>query len=153
MVEVNETIQKIAEELLEQVGVEGAKAEVSDVDDSFRVRLESTGDEGILIGFHGENLNALQQILTLLVYRATGELQALLVDVGDYRQERRDRLEELAGNVAKRVRFLQDPVTLPPMNPYERRLVHLTIQEIPGVFSESTGDGRERRVVIKAGEK
>lgn len=152
--EKNELIQKTASELLEKLGIQTEKVEaVVDAEGSYQVAIESVSDSGVLIGYHGENLNSLQKILSLICYKQSGEWVPLVVDVQGYRDERRSRLEELAENAAKRARFLQDPVTLPPMSAYERRLVHTKVAEIDGVWTESTGEGRDRRVVIRPGTR
>lgn len=148
-----ETIQKIASELLEKMSVAPDSLVVEeDEEGNFKVVIDSEADSGVLIGYHGENLNSLQRMLSLISYKSLGEWKRIIVDVSGYRDERQARLEELAENAAKRVRFLQDPVTLPPMSAFERRVIHLKVSEIPGVSTESTGEGRERRVVIRPGE-
>lgn len=151
-----EILEKFAAELLEGMGVV-CDLEVEAVEEggeeTFRVLVSSEEDSSVLIGYHGENLGALQRILSLFCYQSLGKWLKILVDVGGYREEQRGRLESLAESVAERVRFLQDPVTLPPMNSYERRLVHSAVAEIQGVWTESIGEGRGRRVVVRPGER
>lgn len=154
MSETSETIKKNTSELLEKMSIVVSSLSVEeDKEGNFNVMLDAEEDSGVLIGYHGENLNSLQRILSLICYKSSGEWQRVIVDVSGYRDERRTRLEELAENAAKRVRFLQDPVTLPPMNAFERRIVHMKVAEIPSVWTESAGEGWERRVVIRPGEK
>ena len=143
-----EIIEQMANELLERMGVAIDDLAVTESEESFRVEVGSKADRGVLIGYRGENLNSFQQVLALLCYRVLGGWQRILVDVEGYREAQRERLESLAVSAAKRVRFLQDPVTLSPMNSYERRLVHTAVSEVPGVVTESVGEGRNRRVVI-----
>jgi len=154
MSETAETIKNTASELLGKMGVEPDEVKIEEDDEgNFKVVIDAEEDSGVLIGYHGGNLNSLQRILSLICYKDFGEWRRVIVDVSGYRDERRARLEELAENAAKRVRFLQDPVTLPPMSSFERRIVHMKVSETPGVWTESTGEGRERMVVIRPGEK
>jgi len=154
MSKASETVKKIASELLEKMEIATSDLTVEeDEDGTIRVVIASEEDSGVLIGYHGENLNSLQKIISLIYQRQLGEWKQILVDAQGYREERRAKIEELAENAAKRVRFLQDATTLPPMNAFERRIVHLKVAEIPGVWTESIGEGRDRRVVIKPGEK
>lgn len=141
-------IRKTAEELLGQLGVGAAVAVAENPEGGCRVDL-SGQDLGILIGFHGETLSSLQLILNLMVHQRLGEWRRILVDVEGYRREREAKLTDLAKRSADRVRFLRSPVTLSPMPPFERRLVHLALQEDESVVTESVGERWERRVVVK----
>ncbi|MEA2020209.1 MAG: R3H domain-containing nucleic acid-binding protein [Patescibacteria group bacterium] len=146
--EALQIIEKFSYELLERLGVSYDDVEVVAEEDSFRVNISCGEDSGILIGYHGQSLEAFQKVLSLLVYRSLGEWQKILVDVEDYREGREEKLRELAESAANRVRFLGEPVILSPMNSYERRIVHTAVGELGGVWTESTGEGRDRRVVI-----
>jgi len=139
-------IEKITKELLKNLGLE-SKVSVSNSEDRFEINIEGE-DRGILIGYHGETLNAFQLILGMSVYRKLGKWVRILVDVGNYRQEREVKLREVADRSAQKARFLQKSVELHPMSPYERMIIHSTISAIPGVKSESAGEGRDRHVVI-----
>lgn len=142
-------IEKITKDLIEKLGV-SAKISVSQTEEkSYRVDLDGE-DLGVLIGYHGETLSALQLILGLMVYKNLGEWVRVLVNVGDYREMREQKLTELAHRAADKVRFLQAPITLPPMSSFERRLVHTALSERNNeVVTESVGGGSERRVVVK----
>ncbi len=150
--EAIEIIEKFSYEMLEQLGVSYEDVEVVAEEDSFRVNISCDEDSGILIGYHGQSLEAFQKILSLLVYRTLGEWQKILVDVEEYRADRENKLRELAESAANRARFLREPVTLSPMNSYERRIVHTAVGELEDVWTESTGEGRDRRVVIYPGD-
>ena len=141
-------VKGAAEELLAKLGL-AADVSVSEGEEkSFQIDIN--GEElGALIGYHGETLSSLQLFLNLLVHRKIGEWRRVLVDIGGYRKERERKLFDLARRTADRVRFLQTPVTLTPMPAFERRLVHMALGEEEGVETESTGEGWERRVVVK----
>ena len=145
---IKETIEKHTTELLDLLGIEYQNVEVLEEEESFRVNISCEEDSGILIGYHGQSLDAFQKIISLVCFNSTGEWQHILVDVEGYRQEREDTLRDLAENAANRARFLNEPVALSPMNSYERRLVHTAVGELEDVRTESTGEGRDRRVVI-----
>jgi len=148
MLEKIDLIKQEALALLDKLGLPGAALEIKGEGEGFQIDVRGE-NLGILIGFHGETLLAFQAILTLLVARKSEGWLHLRVDVEDYRAERETKLRELATRTAERVRFLDTPVTLAPMPAFERRLVHMVAAEIPGVVSESTGEGWQRRVVIK----
>ncbi|MCS5659624.1 MAG: KH domain-containing protein [Dehalococcoidia bacterium] len=105
-------------------------------------------DSGLLIGRKGETLRALQFMVRFLVSRKTGERANLSVDVEGYDDRRRQSLTSLANRVAQRVIKTGRSIELEPMNPRERRLVHITLSENGDVYTESSGIGEGRRVVI-----
>jgi len=105
-------------------------------------------DSGLLIGRKGETLRSLQFMVRFLVSRKTGERANLSVDVEGYDDRRRQSLSSLANRVAQRVVKTGRSIELEPMNPRERRLVHITLSENGGVYTESSGTGEGRRVVI-----
>tara|TARA_B100000745_G_C20053190_1_gene359258 strand:+ start:193 stop:852 length:660 start_codon:yes stop_codon:yes gene_type:complete len=105
-------------------------------------------DSGLLIGRKGETLQSLQFMVRFLVSRKTGERANLSVDVEGYDDRRRQSLSSLANRVAQRVVKTGRSIELEPMNPRERRLVHITLSENGDVYTESSGTGEGRRVVI-----
>lgn len=147
-------VKSAAEELLGKLGlaaevaVTTAVADVEGEEESFQVDINGE-DLGALIGYHGETLSSLQLFLNLLAHRKIGEWRRVLVDIGGYRKEREQKLFDLARRTADKVRFLQTPVTLTPMPAFERRLVHIALEEEAGVKTESEGEGWGRYVVVK----
>jgi spoIIIJ-associated protein len=105
-------------------------------------------DSGLLIGRRGETLRALQFIVSLMVNKGRDEPVRVLLDVEEYRSRRQRALGELARRVAERVASTGRPVTLEPMPPAERRIVHVTLADHPRVTTQSTGYGVARRVAI-----
>jgi spoIIIJ-associated protein len=143
-------VQDMVEELLSLMQVE---AHVSlELDETQVLHVQVDGEElGMLIGHHGETLVALQTILSLIVNRdqPDGERYKVLVNIGNYRQRQEESLQALARRSAERVRFTKKPLLLPFMSAYDRRIVHMALQQEPDVVGESEGEGRERRLVVK----
>jgi spoIIIJ-associated protein len=111
--------------------------------------VDIQGDDlGVLIGRRGETLESLQYIVNLIVAKRLGKRVTVEVDVEGYRQRRVTNLQSLAKRMADRVRETGRSVALEPMNPKERRIVHLALQEDPDVVTESAGEGEGRKVVI-----
>jgi spoIIIJ-associated protein len=113
--------------------------------------LEVSGDDlGLLIGWRGETLRALQTTVNLMMgdEQADGPGRRLILDVERYRARREDQVRELAQRLADRVKASGERYTLDPMHAYERRIIHLTLQDDPGVRTESSGHEPARRVVI-----
>ncbi|HUY96217.1 MAG TPA: RNA-binding cell elongation regulator Jag/EloR [Verrucomicrobiae bacterium] len=111
--------------------------------------LEVTGEDlGVLIGWRGESLRALQTVVNLALGRGGSGGPRVIVDVARYRQRREEAVEAMALRWAARVRRTGQPMTLDPMPPYERRAVHLALLDAPGVRTESQGADPERRVTI-----
>lgn len=106
-------------------------------------------DLGTLIGRRGETLSDLQFLTCLLTSRRTQRWPNLIVDVEHYKARREKALTDLARRLAGRVRSSNEGVALEPMPAHERRIVHLALRDDPDVFTESSGQGEERKVVIK----
>jgi spoIIIJ-associated protein len=106
-------------------------------------------DMGLLIGRHGQTLEALQELTRMAVIHRTGLRSRVVVDVGDYKKRQRDRLEARAREIAKRVARSGQEEALEPMNPYERKLVHDVVAAVEGATSSSRGEEPERFVVIQ----
>lgn len=142
------TIEKTAKELLKHLGVE-AETKISEgEEETVHVDLKPP-DPGILIGYHGETLSSFQLILSMIAYRKLGEWVKILVDVGDYRQRREEQLRAMALNAAKRVKFSGESYAMPYLTSAERRLFHLSLADHPDVRTESEGEGRNRRIIVK----
>ena len=106
-------------------------------------------DSGLLIGRRGETLRALQFLVGLLAGRQLGDRVNLFIDVAGYQERRYKSLANLAQRVARRVATSGRPITLEPMPPNERRVVHMALAEHPEVSTISTGEGDGRQVVVE----
>lgn len=111
--------------------------------------IDLSGDEmGILIGKRGQTLDSLQYLVSLVVNKGSEEYIRVKVDTEDYRKRRKETLENLAKNIAYKVKRTKRPVSLEPMNPYERRVIHSALQNDRYVTTHSEGEEPFRRVVV-----
>jgi spoIIIJ-associated protein len=106
-------------------------------------------DMGLLIGRHGQTLEALQELARVVVAQRTGMRPRVVVDVEDYRKRQLDRLADRAREIAERVRRSGREEALEPMNAFMRKVVHNAVAEVEGVLSASEGEDPERYVVIR----
>lgn len=134
--------------LLEKMGVEGKVTTLPQVECD-QLRLEISGpDMGPIIGRRGDTLDAIQYLGSLVLNNALDEHVRLSVNTENYREKRAESLERLARKMAMKVVKSHRSMTLEPMNPYERRIIHAALQDFNGVTTYSTGTEPGRRVVI-----
>lgn len=149
---VNFSLEDIARDFLNQVfKAMDIAAEINIQFDEIEntMDIELSGDEmGILIGKRGITLDSLQYLVSLVVNKRTENYIKIKVDTENYRERRKQTLENLAHNLAHKVRKTHRPVTLEPMNPYERRVIHSALQKDKYVETHSEGDEPYRKVVI-----
>ena len=118
-----------------------------DIDKSMNIEL--SGDEmGVLIGKRGQTLDSLQYLVSLVVNKGSEEYIRVKIDTENYRQRIKETLENLAKNIAYKVKRTKRPVSLEPMNPYERRIIHSVLQNDRYVTTHSEGEEPFRRVVV-----
>lgn len=113
------------------------------------VLVDLIGDDmGVLIGKRGQTLDSLQYLTSLVVNKYTDGYLKVKLDTENYRERRKDTLENLAKNIASKVKRTHKPVTLEPMNPYERRIIHSALQNDRYVETHSEGEEPYRKVVV-----
>ncbi|MEZ3516801.1 MAG: protein jag [Lachnospiraceae bacterium] len=118
-------------------------------EESKTLEADLSGDEmGVLIGKRGQTLDSLQYLISLVVNKGTTEYIRVKVDTENYRQRRKETLENLAKNISYKVKRTRRPVSLEPMNPYERRIIHSALQNDKYVTTHSEGEEPFRRVVV-----
>jgi spoIIIJ-associated protein len=147
MAETNKQIEKVIKNLFASLGVD-ASFTISEDEEAIGVTLE-TEDTGIIIGYHGETLEALQLVLSLLLAKKRGEFKRVSLEVGDYKKNRSEWLERLALDAKERAISENKEIYLSDLKSWERRVVHLLLQDDKEVVSESTGEGKDRVLVIK----
>jgi len=139
---VNDTVQELFQKLNIIVNTT-----VEEKDETVVVKVE-TEDTGILIGYHGETLSALQLVASLIVYKKTNAWQRISLRVGDYVERREESLKAMAQRAIEKVIATNTPVVLPYLRSDERRIVHLLLEDNTDVASASEGEGESRRLVI-----
>lgn len=141
-----ETAKKFLQQVFKAMDLE-VKIEKMTHED--HVTLNLRGDDlGILIGKHGQTLDALQYLTSLAAHRDAEERVRIVLDVEDYRKRREETLARLAMRIADRVKMRGEKVVLEPMSPHERKVIHMTLQDDPKVSTYSEGEEPFRRVVV-----
>lgn len=134
--------------LLEKLEING-KAVVLSISEPDHIRIDISGpDMGPVIGRRGDTLDAIQYLTSLVLNKFSDEHLRLTIDTENYRAKRAESLERLARKMAVKVSKYHKAMTLEPMNPYERRIIHAALQDFHGVTTYSTGTEPGRRVVI-----
>ena len=106
------------------------------------------GDMGVLIGKRGQTLDSLQHLVSLVINKHSEDYLRVKLDTENYRERRKETLENLAKNIAYKVKRTRRPVSLEPMNPYERRIIHATLQDDRYVVTKSEGEEPFRHVIV-----
>ncbi len=118
-------------------------------EESRHMNIDLSGEEmGVLIGKRGQTLDSLQYLTSLVVNKGAENYIKVKIDTENYRQRRKETLENLAKNIAYKVKRTKRPVSLEPMNPYERRIIHSALQNDKYVTTHSEGEEPFRRVVV-----
>ncbi len=138
--------------ILKGLGIAECEVSFAEEEDGIAIELDCGEDYGVVIGRRGETLDAIQYLVRLYMNKGKDNYKRVSINIGNYREKRAETLRELAKrNAAKVLRNGRNAV-LDPMNPYERRIIHTTVQEIEGVESHSVGSDSERKVVITLAE-
>jgi spoIIIJ-associated protein len=156
--DVDAIARRVLEELLERMDISAYVTAVrstvpdqrGEPEETITLHVEGADEEAmsLMIGRRGETLRSVQFMVNLIVSRKVQKWPQVVVDVGNYRQRRQESLEGLARRMAERVRQSGRPLMLEPMGAFERRVVHLALRADPTVYTESSGEGENRKVVI-----
>lgn len=147
MAKSKKTAEKKVKDLFEKIGIEDSFS-VTEGEESIDIAIDSS-DPGMIIGHHGDTLDSLQLITSLLIAKETGEFKRVHLEVGDYKRNRSDYLKNLAEQTKQKVLTEGREIFLPSLKPWERREVHMYLSEDREVTSESVGEGKERTLVVK----
>lgn len=146
--DIKELIDTNLKKIFSLIGIKPEYSIDTDEDGVYNVKI--SGDNlNFLIGFRGQSLDALQTLLKLIVFRKAEQQIVLSIDINDYKNQKSEKLQEMARGFIDKVRFFEKEIELPFMNPWERRQIHMFVAEYEDVTSESTGEGESRRVVLK----
>jgi spoIIIJ-associated protein len=141
----------IVQEILGKMGLSALATVADETED--QVTIDMAGNDiGILIGRHGETLQALQLIVGGIFHRRTGSSARILVDAEGYRERRAEQLRQRARHIADQVRESGREAVLDSLTAYERRIVHLELADDPDVYTYSEGEGDNRSLVISPKE-
>lgn len=143
---------KYIKNVLHAMGIENVTFSISDIENGCLIDL--SGDElEQAIGKKGEILDSLQYLASLVSNKIDREYFRIILDCNNFREKRKEYLENLAEKIANNVKRNGRSSALEPMNPYERRIIHAVVSEIEGVTSKSTGEDPYRKVIISSTEK
>ena len=146
--DTNDNIRDFLESVFKAMGLT-VTIQIEKEEDSNVVNVDLKGDDmGVLIGKRGQTLDSLQYLVSLVVNKDTEDYIRVKVDTEDYRRRRKETLENLAKNIAYKVKRTKRPVSLEPMNPFERRVIHSTLQNDKFVTTHSEGEEPYRHVVV-----
>ena len=149
----NQSIEDIAREFLGKVfeAMElTVKINMDINEEDGVVNIDLVGDDmGILIGKRGQTLDAIQYLTSLVVNKDSEKYIKVVIDAENYRAKRQKTLEQLANRLAAKVVKTKKYVRLEPMNPYERKIIHATLQKNPNIITRSEGEEPYRRVIIE----
>ena len=134
--------------VFEAMGVK-AEAEINFDEEEKTMNINLTGDDmGMLIGKRGQTLDSLQYLVSLVANKDSDTYIKVKLDTENYRERRKETLENLAKNIANKVRRTRHSVALEPMNPYERRIIHSVLQNNKFVETHSEGEEPYRKVIV-----
>lgn len=147
---IEQTARQVLSDLLKAMGIKAdvTVSKASDPNDPVTLNIEGD-DLGVLIGRRGQALSSLQYLVRLIVSERIKKWVTINVDVDWYKKRHYEALKKLALRLADQVGRKKRPITMEPMPPDERRIVHITLANHPDVATQSTGEGDDRRVVIQ----
>lgn len=154
---MEEQVSEVLDNILSLLLLEGSY-EIKEEDEGFFVSIE-TEDAGRLIGAQGQSLEALQLIINQITSlkqkegSPVGEFKRVILDVSGWRKQKEEELKTQAEAWAKQVLESKEDLELEPQSPWQRRIIHMIIEGMDGVETESIGEGRDRHIVIKLKSK
>ncbi|QQG43744.1 MAG: KH domain-containing protein [Candidatus Daviesbacteria bacterium] len=146
---MQEQVSEILDNILGLLLLEGSY-DIEENDEQLRVEI-ATPDAGRLIGFKGESLEGLQLLISLMMLKKNpdAKIKRVILDVAGWRKQKEENLAQQAQRWADQVISNGEAMELEPMSPWQRRIVHLALQDLKGIETESVGEGKERHLVIK----
>lgn len=146
--DIADTIKDVIANIFKRMDLECRISDVKEGELKVYIELESKNNSGLIIGRKGKTLEALQFMVNLIVNHQTGSDKKIILDIESYRAKRERALRKMSKDIAFKVIKSGKPWTLEPMNPFERRLIHLTLQNDTRVITKSEGQGIYRKVTI-----
>ena len=146
--DVGGKVREMLTNLLVKMDMEGSIKDIKEGESKVYVELKSKDSSGLIIGKKGKTLEALQFMINLMINNATGSEKKIILDIEEYREKREKALKKMSRDMAFKVIKSGRPMTLEPMNPFERRLIHLSLQNDKRVTTKSEGQGIYRKIKI-----
>lgn len=149
--EINEfssQIKKEVDKLFKMMTFQPNEIEVVIKEDTYLIRVDIDNPK-ILIGERGQTLLEIQYMLRIVIRKKVQSDLSIELDINNYMEKKREILNEIAKDISDEVIFYKKEKALPPMNPYERRIIHLSLKDREGITTESVGQGSNRKVVIR----
>lgn len=143
-----EEIIKVIKSLAEHLSSEVVEIDVSDENNAFIINLKTT-DEKTFVGKEHERFEAFSHLIKKILAKKIGEDVRIIIDINNLRGKNDDALKAKASIVADRARAFKKDMELEPMNSYERRVIHAYLEGSPFIKTESIGEGKERRLIIR----
>ncbi len=143
-----ETIKTETESLLSKM-ISKCEVEVQEDEGIFQILIKAEDEAPTVIGRHGETIRAIQKILEVMLYKQFGEPVSILVNVNDYREKQKERLEGLATQFAEKAKESKEPEYIRGLSSYERKMIHEYItSNHPDLTTYSVGEGKDRQLVV-----
>jgi spoIIIJ-associated protein len=147
MSEISDTAREVTTVIFEKMGIDVRIRDIHESESKVYIELESE-NSGLIIGKKGKTLESIQLIVNMIVNHKTQSEKKIIVDIESYRAKRERSLKKLSQEIAEKVARSGRPFSLEPMNPFERRLVHMTLQNHEKVVTKSEGQGSLRKVKV-----
>ena len=145
-----ENIKPLIESILKSMDIKyDSVLETEDSLTNKKLFIIKTPEQGLLIGDNGDTFNALSHLIRRIAGKGLEEMSDFAIDVNDYRSSMVEKLKITAGILANRARDMKIDVEMDPMSSYERLIIHGTLSDQPNIKTESIGEGRERRLIIR----
>ena len=137
------------EKIITRLNLSAEISSATEPDGTIKIMVTSA-DSSLLIGRHGENLDSLQTILHTMIFKSmpNEELPDIIVDVDNWKANREVELKDLAAKIVQKVKFSKQPQSLSNLKPFERRIIHLNLEDNPDVETRSEGEGRFRKLIV-----
>jgi len=144
--DLGKVLDKDIKNFFQTLGID-ANLDILETEEEIKISVESE-DSGMIIGYHGETLEAIQLILSLILAKKRGSFKRVSVEVGDYKKNREEWLKKTAEEAKQKV-LQGEEVRLTDLKSWERRVIHLILSDDKEVISESMGEGKDRTLVIR----
>lgn len=142
-------IQKETENLLKKM-INNFQIEVDEKKENFEINIKTEEEAPIIIGRHGETIRAIQRILEVILFKQFKQPVEILVNINDFRQKQKEKLEEIAKKLAEKTLKIKKSSFIKNLSSYERKIIHEYISSnYPQLISHSEGEGRERKLIIE----